>query len=325
MDNYKRYSIDDTILNDPVRKVSFNLKGVTHFNRQDNLKLFYEKHLPKEEKILTLEKYTDNTVETFCIKYNGLEIGTIPKEQLALFLSPSYDYNLDNIHIDKFTNEYGKEIYWAKMYVIFTPKPLPKLPPPEPTRPITDTTTSDKLKSNNSKNEISIIKRNLPFTLICIIALLPFVYLFISSLGWWCIIFVILSFAIIFIAADLIRVALNELFLASPVFIAALFVGHNLMAGNHWNNNAWLICAPFGILSIISYIHINTRPWLMVVLSGSVWFVVAPLYFLVPISETSLLFGRSVFSVLLFFYALMIWALLATNWLLSHYKKDYIQ
>lgn len=136
MDNYKRYSIDDTILNDPVRKVSFNLKGVTHFNRQDNLKLFYEKHLPKEEKNLTLEKYTDNTVETFCIKYNGLEIGTIPKEQLALFLSPSYDYNLDNIHIDKFTNEYGKEIYWAKMYVIFTPKPLPRISPPKPMPPI---------------------------------------------------------------------------------------------------------------------------------------------------------------------------------------------
>lgn len=117
-----KYSIDDTILLDPVKKVSIRLKGVTYFDRQEHLKSLYEQRLNKEDKHLTLEKYYIGTTQTLCLFLNGLEIGTIPEEHLKMFYSTNYSYELSNIHIDMFKNEFEKEIYWAQLFVIFSPK-----------------------------------------------------------------------------------------------------------------------------------------------------------------------------------------------------------
>lgn len=122
MNNMPRYSIDDTIMADPVRKTSMKIKGVTYFDRQKNLKALYNQHLNKEDKHLTLQKFYVGTIQTFSVIFNGLEIGTIPEEHLHLFYSYHYNYELSNIHIDFFKNEYGRDIYWAKLFVIFTPK-----------------------------------------------------------------------------------------------------------------------------------------------------------------------------------------------------------
>lgn len=117
-----RYSLDDTIMEDPVKRVSMKIKGVTYFDRQTNLKSLYEQHLKKEDKHLTLEKFFVGNTQTLRLLFNGLEIGTIPEEHLNMFYSYHFNYELSNIHIDFFTNEYGKIIYWAKLFVIFTPK-----------------------------------------------------------------------------------------------------------------------------------------------------------------------------------------------------------
>jgi hypothetical protein len=117
-----RYSLDDTIIDDPVKRVSMNIKGVTYFDRQTNLKSLYEQHLKKEDKHLTLEKFFVSNTQTLRLLFNGLDIGTIPEEHLHMFYSYHFNYELSNIHIDFFRNEYGKIIYWAKLFVIFTPK-----------------------------------------------------------------------------------------------------------------------------------------------------------------------------------------------------------
>lgn len=122
MNEIVRHSLDDTIINDPKRKTSMNIKGVTLFDRQEHLKTLFDQHLKKEDKHLSLEKFYNETKETLLLSFNGLEIGTIPDEHLKMFYSPLYDYELSNIHIDVFTNEQGKDIYWAKLFVIFTPK-----------------------------------------------------------------------------------------------------------------------------------------------------------------------------------------------------------
>lgn len=119
MDNTIRHSIDDTIINDPIEKTSIKIKGVTYFNRQANLKNLYEQHLKKEDKHLTLEKFYVGNLLTFCVMYNGFEVGTIPEEYLKKFFSEEYTYELTNIHIGTIKDENGKDIYFARLFVTF--------------------------------------------------------------------------------------------------------------------------------------------------------------------------------------------------------------
>ena len=117
-----KYSVDDTILDDPVIRKGIKIKGVTQFNRQENIKTLYSQKLSKEEKQLSLETFNDNGLNTFRVIMNGLEIGVLPEDCLNLFLSKKYDYELTNIHLGEMTVEYGRIIYFAKLYATFTPK-----------------------------------------------------------------------------------------------------------------------------------------------------------------------------------------------------------
>ena len=122
MSDNLRYSVDDAILDDPVIRKGIKIKGVTQFNRQENIKTLYSQKLSKEEKQLSLETFNDNGLNTFRVIMNGLEIGVLPEDCLNLFLSKKYDYELTNIHLGEMTVEYGRTIYFAKLYATFTPK-----------------------------------------------------------------------------------------------------------------------------------------------------------------------------------------------------------
>lgn len=119
-DNGVRYALDDTIIESPIRKTSIKVKGVTYFDRQENLKKLYEQKLSKEDKHLRLEKFYLGKTQTLCVLFNDLEIGTIPLDQLEFFMSPNYSYELTNIHIGIIKDENDKEIYFAKLFVTFT-------------------------------------------------------------------------------------------------------------------------------------------------------------------------------------------------------------
>ena len=119
-----RYSVDDTILDDPIIRKGIKIKGVTQFNRQENIKNLISQHLSKEDKKLKLETFTDNGLKTFRVLLNELEIGVLPQDSLSMFLSNKYDYSLTNIHLGEMTVEEGKIIYFAKLYVTFTPNSM---------------------------------------------------------------------------------------------------------------------------------------------------------------------------------------------------------
>lgn len=104
-----------------VEHIAVSVKGVTHYNRQDILKHLYDQKLPKEEKHLSLEKYTDGRVETYVVIMNGFKIGTLPQDCLETIFYPAVNYELSNIHIGKMTVENGRIIYYAKLFITLTP------------------------------------------------------------------------------------------------------------------------------------------------------------------------------------------------------------
>ena len=110
-----------TIKDSAVEHIAVSVKGVTHYNRQDILKHLYDQKLPKEEKHLSLEKYTDGRVETYVVIMNGFKIGTLPQDCLETIFYPAVNYELSNIHIGKMTVENGRIIYYAKLFITLTP------------------------------------------------------------------------------------------------------------------------------------------------------------------------------------------------------------
>ena len=120
----KKNPQQEIITESKIRKTSIKVKGVTYFDRQENLKKLYEQKLSKEDKHLRLEEFYLGNFQTYLVILNDLEIGTIPKEHVRMFQSPKYSYELSNIHIGAIKSENDNDIYFARLFVIFKEKQL---------------------------------------------------------------------------------------------------------------------------------------------------------------------------------------------------------
>lgn len=149
--------------NSQIEKASIKIQGVTYYNRQDNLKSLFDQHLQKEDKHLSLEKYYVGNLQTFCVVFNGLEVGYIPDEFLYRFLSKQYDYELTNIHIGTIKDEKGKDIYFARLYVTFTNhcKPVENPIDQETIAHLTNQLEETKHKLNETSSELDETKLTL--------------------------------------------------------------------------------------------------------------------------------------------------------------------
>lgn len=98
---------------------TFKVAGVTYNNRQQNLKMIQEQINKGKKLNIGIEQYDYKGKPAISVTVNGLDIGNLHQKD-ADYVLANQDRILGftNLFIDKFNNEEGKTIYYARVELL---------------------------------------------------------------------------------------------------------------------------------------------------------------------------------------------------------------
>ena len=98
---------------------TFKVAGVTYNNRQQNLKMIQEQINKGKKLNIGIEQYDYKGHPAVSVTVNGLDIGNLHQKD-ADYVLANQDRILGfiNLFIDKFNNEEGKTIYYARVELL---------------------------------------------------------------------------------------------------------------------------------------------------------------------------------------------------------------